>query len=71
MVKAVVVHVVRLQAVHVQGYVKLCSEIWNTHIAITTGFRVQERAGVLKLKSFDTLALTEDRSRRGLIATCA
>ena len=41
------------------------------HIAISTGFRVRERAGVLKLKSSDTLALTEDRSRRDLIATCA
>ena len=45
--EAVVVHVGRLQAAHVHGYVKLCSEIWNTHIAIPTRFRVQERAEVL------------------------
>ena len=57
--EAVVVHVGRLQAAHVHGYVKLCSEIWNTHIAIPTGFRVRERAGVLKLKSSDTLALNQ------------
>ena len=62
--EAVVVHVVRLKDVHVQGYVKLCSEIWNTHIAITTGFRVQERAGVLKLKSSDALALTRGEIKR-------
>ena len=29
--EAVVVHVGRLQAAHVHGYSKLCSEIWNTH----------------------------------------
>ena len=58
--EAVVVHVVRLQAVvHVHGYVKLRSQIWNTRIAIPTRFRVRERAGVLKLKSSDTLALNQ------------
>ena len=69
--EAVVVHVGRMQAVHVNGCVKLCSVIWNTHIAIPTRFRVQERAGVLKLKNSDTLALTGDRTRRDLIAICA
>ena len=57
--EAVVVHVGRLQAAHVHSCVKLCSEIWNTHIAIPTGFRVRERAGVLRLKSSDTLALNQ------------